>query len=57
MDIGQPRRIIEVEPVTLPVPETLPEPAQVPEPAPVPGPEPATPDTDRARSPREPFDH
>jgi hypothetical protein len=57
VDIGQPRRIIEVEPVTLPVPETLPEPAQVPEPAPVPGPEPATPDTDRARSPREPFDH
>ena len=34
MDIGQPRRIIEVEPVNLPVPETIPEPALVPEPAP-----------------------
>ena len=56
MDIGQPRRIIEIEPVSLPVPETITEPAQVPEPAPVPGPEPATPDADRARSPREPFD-
>jgi hypothetical protein len=35
VDIGPPRRIIEVEPVDLPVPETLPEPVQVPEPAPV----------------------
>lgn len=32
MDIGPPRRIIEVEPVTIPVPETLPEPEQIPEP-------------------------
>jgi hypothetical protein len=32
VDIGPPRRIIEVEPVTLPVPEVLPEPDQVPEP-------------------------
>ena len=35
MDIGQPRRIIEVEPVNLPVPETIPEPELVPEPVPV----------------------
>jgi len=35
MDIGPARRIIEVEPVDLPVPETIPEPIQVPEPAPV----------------------
>jgi hypothetical protein len=41
MDIGQPKRIIEVEPVDLPLPEAIPapdsEPASVPEPA-----EPAT---------------
>lgn len=41
MDIGQPKRIIEVEPVSLPLPETIPapdpQPASVPEPA-----EPAT---------------
>jgi hypothetical protein len=41
MDIGQPKRIIEVEPVSLPLPEAIPapepEPASVPEPA-----EPAT---------------
>lgn len=34
MDIGPPRRIIEVEPVTIPVPETLPEPEQIPIPEP-----------------------
>ena len=36
MDIGRPKRIIEVEPVSLPVPEVFPdvEPA-TPEPAPV----------------------
>lgn len=34
MDIGPPRRIIEVEPIDLPVPETIPAPEQVPEPAP-----------------------
>lgn len=32
MDIGPPRRIIEVEPVSLPVPEILPEPERIPEP-------------------------
>jgi hypothetical protein len=36
VDIGPPRRIIEIEPVNLPLPETLPEPAQVPEPVGVP---------------------
>jgi hypothetical protein len=38
VDIGPPRRIIEVEPIDLPVPETIPEPLEVPEPAPVPSP-------------------
>ena len=38
MDIGPPRRIIEIEPADLPVPETIPEPLEVPEPAPVPTP-------------------
>ena len=37
MDIGQPKRIIEVEPVSLPLPEAIPapdpQPASVPEPA------------------------
>jgi hypothetical protein len=37
MDIGQPKRIIEVEPVSLPLPEAIPapdpQPTQVPEPA------------------------
>ena len=37
MDIGQPKRIIEVEPVSLPLPEAIPapdpRPASVPEPA------------------------
>lgn len=36
MDIGQPKRIIEIEPVSTPVPETIPlpttEPASAPEP-------------------------
>ena len=32
MNIGTPRRIIEVEPVNLPVPEEIPEPELVPEP-------------------------
>lgn len=36
MDIGAPRRIIEVEPVDLPIPETIPEPIREPEPVPVP---------------------
>jgi hypothetical protein len=36
MDIGQPKRIIEVEPASLPLPEAIPAPA--PEPAPVPEP-------------------
>lgn len=34
MDIGPPRRIIEVEPVTIPVPEILPEPERIPAPDP-----------------------
>jgi hypothetical protein len=37
VDIGQPKRIIEVEPVSLPLPEAIPapdpRPASVPEPA------------------------
>ncbi len=39
MDIGQPKRIIEVEPASLPLPETLPD----PEPQPAKTPEPAQP--------------
>lgn len=39
MNIGKPQRVIEVEPVTLPVPEVLPDPA----PAPDREPEPAQP--------------
>jgi len=42
MDIGPPRRIIEVEPVTVPLPVELPDP--IPEPVPVPAdPSPADP--------------
>ena len=33
MDIGEPRKIIEVEPATLPVPETIPLPERDPAPA------------------------
>ena len=46
MDIGRPQRIIEVEPVSLPLPETVPdlEPAARPEPAP------AKPDRSRTAS-------
>ena len=39
MDIGQPKRIIEVEPASLPLPEAIP----APEPEPAPVPEPAEP--------------
>lgn len=39
MDIGQPKRIIEVEPVSLPLPETIP----APDPLPAPATEPAEP--------------
>jgi hypothetical protein len=39
MDIGQPKRIIEVEPVSLPLPEAIP----APDPQPTPVPEPAEP--------------
>jgi len=36
VDIGRPKRIIEVEPVSLPVPEVVPDPEPAtPEPAPV----------------------
>ena len=31
MDIGAPQRIIEIDPVSLPLPETLPEPERIPE--------------------------
>ncbi len=43
MDIGRPQRIIEVEPVSLPLPETVPD----LEPA---GPEPAPAEPDRSRT-------
>lgn len=36
VDIGPPRRIIEVEPESLPLPEVLPEPQRETEPDPVP---------------------
>jgi hypothetical protein len=39
MDIGQPKRIIEVEPASLPLPEAIP----APEPRSTPVPEPAEP--------------
>lgn len=42
MNIGRPKRIIEVEPASLPLPETLPAPETTPAPDPVPS-EPATP--------------
>ncbi len=47
MNIGEERRIIEVEPVTLPVPEVLPMPEPEPAPAEIPAApehEPAEPD-------------
>lgn len=31
MDIGPPRRIVEVEPVALPIPEEIPEPEPAPQ--------------------------
>ena len=48
MDIGRPQRIIEVEPVSLPLPETVPDldPA-TPEPAPA--------EPDRSRTARSPW--
>ena len=39
MDIGQPKRIIEVEPASLPLPEAIP----APDPQPTPVPDPAVP--------------
>ena len=39
MDIGKPKRNIEIEPPSIPVPETIP----APEPLPAPTPEPASP--------------
>ena len=39
MDIGKPKRIIEIEPASIPVPETIP----APEPLPASTPEPAAP--------------
>jgi hypothetical protein len=53
MDIGEPRKIIEVEPATLPVPETIP----MPEPAPAERPSeptPAGPVEDPAENPARP---
>jgi hypothetical protein len=41
VDIGKPKRIIEVEPVSVPLPETIP----APDPLPVSTPEPAEPAT------------
>ncbi len=41
MNIGQPKRIIEVEPVSLPLPELVPEPAREPSREPAREPEPA----------------
>lgn len=41
MDIGKPKRIIEIEPASVPLPETIP----VPEPSPAPAPEHAEPAT------------
>jgi hypothetical protein len=43
MDIGPLRRVIEVEPVSLPVPERLPDPEREPVPERAPEPEPADP--------------
>ncbi|MEW6059631.1 MAG: hypothetical protein AB1551_05760 [Actinomycetota bacterium] len=31
MNIGKPKRVFEIEPITLPIPQVLPEPEQVPE--------------------------
>jgi len=39
VNIGKPKRVIEIEPVSTPVPEVLPDPV----PAPAPEPEPAQP--------------
>jgi hypothetical protein len=39
VDIGKPKRIIEIEPESIPVPETIP----APEPVPSPVPEPSSP--------------
>jgi hypothetical protein len=39
VDIGKPKRIIEIEPASIPVPETIP----APEPLPASTPEPAAP--------------
>jgi hypothetical protein len=39
VDIGKPKRIIEIEPASIPVPETIP----APEPLPTSTPEPAAP--------------
>ena len=41
MNIGRPKRIIEVEPVSLPLPELVPEPAREPSREPAREPEPA----------------
>jgi len=38
VDIGRPKRIIEVDPVSLPLPEVVPDEPATPEPAPEPTP-------------------
>jgi len=38
VDIGAPQRVIEIEPILLPVPEVLPEPSTTPASEPVPAP-------------------
>jgi hypothetical protein len=42
VDIGRPKRIIEIEPTTVPLPETMP----APDPLPVSTPEPSEPATE-----------
>ncbi len=55
MNIGRPQRIIEVDPVTLPVPEELPLPLLEPDREPAePDREPAEPDREPAEPDREP---
>jgi len=43
VDIGRPKRIIEIEPIDLPLPALEPMPEPMPQPAPVQEPQPAEP--------------
>jgi hypothetical protein len=49
VNIGEPRRVIEIEPVVVPLPERVPdpEPQPAPEPIPTPTPEPERQEPDR----------